>query len=70
VVLLDKIVIEALVKTSYSDLILLKNNTSSIEKVKSIVSSSSTRLYFADILFKPFSIVPNETIKNVNHIID
>lgn len=68
--LLDKIIVETLVKTSYTNLMSIKDNLSDLNKVKKTVSSSKTRLNFAEILFFPFSIIPNETVKNVNHLID
>lgn len=67
--LLDKIIVEVLVKTSYTNLSLIKNDFSDLKKVKNTISSSKTRLNIAKILFSPFSIIPNQTIKNVNHII-
>lgn len=70
VVLLDKIIVESLVKTSYTDLVLIKDNFSDIEKTKKTVSSAWIRLFLAEILFSPFSIIPNQTIENVNHLID
>ena len=67
--LLDKIIVETLVKTSYTNLTLIKNDFSNIEKVRSTVSSSGSRLFFAKVLFAPFSIIPNKTVRNVNHLI-
>lgn len=67
--LLDKIIIENLVKTSYSNLILLKDDFWNLENLKNVVKSSNNRLFFANILFTPFKIIPGETILNVNHII-
>lgn len=68
--ILDKTIIEVLVKTSYSNLILLKDWLWDLEKTKDIVNSSKSRLFFAKVLFFPVSFLPFETIKNVNHIID
>lgn len=68
--LLDKIIVETLVKTSYSNLMLVKDNIWNLEKSKKLISSSKTRLFIAEILFSPFSILPMEKVKNVNHIID
>jgi hypothetical protein len=48
---------------------LIKNDFSNIEKVRSTVSSSGSRLFFAKVLFAPFSIIPNKTVRNVNHLI-
>ena len=68
--ILDKTIIEVLVKTSYSNLILLKDWLWDLEKTKDIVNSSKSRLFFAKVLFFPVSFLPFENVRNVNHIID
>lgn len=66
----NKILVENLVTSWYKNILDLKNDFSDLEKVKNDVKTAKISFYISDILLTPFSIIPNDNIKNVSYIID
>ncbi len=66
----NKILVENLVTSGYKNILDLKNDFSDLDKVKNDVKTAKISFYVSDILLTPFSIIPNDNIKNVSYIID
>lgn len=66
----NKIIIENLVTSGYKNILDLKSDFSDLDKVKSDIKTAKISFYISDILLTPFSIIPNDNIKNVAYIID
>jgi len=66
----NKIIIENLVTSGYKNILDLKSDFSDLNKVKNDIKTAKISFYISDILLTPFSIIPNDNIKNVSYIID
>lgn len=64
-ILWDKFLIEYLVKTSFNKLENIEK-VSWFNEIEDNISDAKVNLIFADLLFKPFSIIPNTQIKNID----
>ncbi|MDD3646859.1 MAG: DUF4012 domain-containing protein, partial [Candidatus Gracilibacteria bacterium] len=65
IILGDKFLIEYLVKSSFYKLENIEK-VSSFNELEDDINDAKINLIFADIFFKPFSIIPNREIKNAN----
>jgi len=66
----NKIIIENLVTSGYKNILELKTNFSDIKKVSNNIKKAKISFYVSDVLLTPFSIIPNDNIKNVSYIIE
>lgn len=69
ILILNKIFIEKLVTNWYDNILEIKLSIGDNNKIKSNIFNSRVNLWLANTLFKPFSFIPNENIKNVEYII-
>ncbi|MDD2907364.1 MAG: DUF4012 domain-containing protein [Candidatus Gracilibacteria bacterium] len=65
----NKIIIENLVTNGYESILGLKSDFGNIEKSKNDIKSARISFIVSNILFKPFTFIPNDNIKNVDYII-
>lgn len=64
-----KFSIESSVNSGYKNLASIKDGNVSFEKVQKIINDSHFSFVFADFLFKPISLIPNESVQNGYHVI-
>lgn len=68
--LTSKILIENLVTSWYQNILNLKEDFWNNTKVLSDIKQAKVSFFFADILVKPFTFLPNDNVKNVVYIVD
>ncbi|NVP17720.1 DUF4012 domain-containing protein [Candidatus Gracilibacteria bacterium] len=68
--LTSKILIENLVTSGYQNILNLKQDFGNNSKVLSDIKQAKVSFFFADILVKPFTFLPNDNVRNVIYIID
>jgi hypothetical protein len=64
-----KFSIQSSVNSGYKNLASIKDGNVSFEKVQKIINDSHFSFVFADFLFKPISLIPNESVQNGYHVI-
>jgi len=64
------LIIEFQVKNGYNKILSIKNHSWDIEYIQSELNSAKLDFIFASILFKPFTIIPNNNIKNWYYLLE
>jgi hypothetical protein len=67
--LIDKQIIETKINSGYNKILSVKNNSGSIDFVKTQIKSAKQDFYISNILLKPFLLLPTNDVKNGYYVI-
>ena len=69
ILLWNKVIVQNLITSWYNDVLSIKDLWGNISAIESNIDSSNNKFMLWWILFKPFTIIPNKNVDNVDYII-